>query len=202
MKHRPSPLEHLPWADELTRREELFDQITAPEHVSVTDLPPHLTVIPSIEASLAIRHDINFGITQILYSIVRAGSHGFAIARAYGKGVPARGRSYITQINEDPYHQETKMISTLFPRAEITLGGDSKIVPSLSAEGQHLTIKTNKKGEVRIQSRQHKTTGPFQLITATRLATKVEENTPLENENWTWSLPAGSLRRHLKGYSL
>lgn len=180
------------------RREDLFDHISQSDHVGVTELAPYVTVIPDLGKPLAVRCDAKFKLTQALYGIVRVGSHGFGLATAYGSDKTTPGASYITQINEDPYAQQTKLIAPLPPEVQVPLGGDSKLVPELTAEGPNFVIRADRKGEIRLKAERLGTL-PFQLISATSPVSHREETeyTPL-NEVGTWSLPPRFLKRVLK----
>ncbi len=198
----------LAWADDLDRweleqpgrerREDLFSRIVAAKYVGVTDLVPYLTVIPDLGKPLALRCDVRFNVTQALYGILRSGSHGFALVNAYGADNTKRASCFITQLNEEPYGKPTKLVAPLEPEVSISLGGNSKLVPEVTAEGQEFMISTDVKGEVRIKADRIGRL-PFQLITAISPLSHREEsdNMPLD-EVGTWSLPPGFLRRVLK----
>lgn len=180
------------------RREDLFSRITDAQHIGVTNLVPYLTVIPDLGKPLALRCDVRFNVTQALYGILRAGSHGFALVNAYGTDKTKRATSFITQLNEDPYGKPTKLVAPLEPEVSVSLGGNSKLAPEVTAEGQEFMISADAKGEVRIKA--DRLGGlPFQLITAVSPLSHRKEGDyiPLD-EVGTWSLPPGFLRRVLR----
>lgn len=159
---------------------DFYDHITSSEHVGVTELVPYLTLLPDVGMPLARRDDTEkFGVEQVLYAIVRAGNHGFALATAYNTARTGRhpakrkarpGHSYITKINEYPHDNvtATEYLSPLLHNApSISLGGSGALAPELAEQGLNLLVSANRGAEIRLQL-QAKRLGklPFQLITA------------------------------------
>lgn len=180
------------------RREDLFHHITEAPHVGVTELAPYVTILPDLAKPLAVRCDPNFNVTQALYGIVRAGSHGIALATAFGSDRTKPGRSYVTHINEDPYGKQTRLVGPLLPGVRLLLGGNSTLVPELATEKQKFMVSADEKGEIRVKADRLGAL-PFQLITSViplshRSAT---EHMPLD-EVGTWSLPPSYIKRVLR----
>lgn len=191
------------------RTDEFYDRVVQSNHVGVTELAPYVTIIPNLGLPLAERCDSdNFGVRQVLHGIVRAGSHGFALATAYNmtRNKTSRirpGRSYITQINKEPHgnDKKTKFIAPLWQSAPgISLGGQSTLAPELVDEGQHFVISAGRRGEIRLQAKKLGKL-PFQLITATSPLSHRPpgDYNPLD-EVGTWAPPSDYVKRKLKLY--
>jgi hypothetical protein len=200
-------IEHYPCPEEVDtrdRREALYCQILQNTHTVVSDIPPDRTVDPNAtQGVIAIRDDTdNFGVKQFLFAVLKAGNHGFGIVSAYGKGIRQNGQSYLTHITEDPYVSRPRLVTPLFAGVDITIGGESRIVPELFSMDQHFRISANKKGRVGVQTGENHTS-ILQLITASNLPLerKRSEQNPLHNEVGTWSLPPGFVQSAFKDFA-
>lgn len=178
-----------------------YDQITSSEHIGVTELVPHLTLLPDVGMPLARRDDTEkFGVEQVLYAVIRAGNHGFGLATAYNTARTGRhpskrkarpGHSYITKINVHPHDDtETEYLAPLLHNGpSISLGGTSALAPELAEQGLHLLVNANTGAEIRLQM-QAKRLGrlPFQLITAVSpLSHRLPGNYNPLDEVGTWA---------------
>lgn len=195
---QPGAVSNFPAADEIERRQSLLRDIVELPYTAQSEIAPYVTVIPnSPNAALAVREIPQYGMRQILYGIIYAGTQGFALSKAYGHGVHTSGQAFVTKINEDPHVKPTQLVGALYPGAELTLGGSSQLVPELGLEGHHFKIRADRRdGDIRLQSLQHKN-GLLSLVTATGLPNDRPKNSSPLDEVGTWSLAPAMLKRSL-----
>ncbi len=195
---QPGAVSGFPAPDEVERRSLLLNEITELPYVAQSVLAPYVKLIPnSPDAALAAREMPQYGMRQILYGIIYAGTQGFGLSKAYGSGLHANGQAFVTKINEDPYMKETQLVGCLYPGASLILGGKSQLVPDLKFEGHHFKIWADRgDGDIRVQSLQHKN-GLLSLVSATGWPSERPKNSSPLDEVGTWSVAPGFLRKSL-----
>lgn len=181
------------------RRVDVFDQIVALEHTATEPLKPFQKNIPEQPTSvLAIRDDINqFGIVQVLHSVVRVGSYGFGIASIYG-AVPMPGQQYITRINEDTHNSDLKMfMGILSSKKGVLLDAKNPLTPELGHEAVALSLRRTKKGKVEMQAILPVEVEFSHLFAKERAAEDETGYDPLANEIGIWAPDPRYVRKAL-----
>lgn len=191
----------LPW-EEIQRRQELLRSIENLPYAGVNNIAPHATLIPPEGETILAQRDTG-DISQKLFAIIQAGTHGLALSRVYTPGLPREGHPYVTLINEDPHSKATRLLEVLHIGVPVVFGGKSpaNTVPELSREGHDITVRLDKNapnalksmGEMRITSRR-----PVKVITAISSFGRPRPVSPLDQEVGIWAPPPDYVVRAIK----